>query len=138
MKSIVSSLALMLSLAATAAAADRLSIAAHQAAVTNRPLIVKFGATWCKPCHETDMLYGEQLRSMGVLVHLDVDNDATLIAANSWLGKIPESIPVAIVWEPARENWQPAKVYRGMDGIARFVSEKRPASGATMKIPHTK
>ena len=151
MKKILLSLAIALA-AGTAIAADRpydesadakaqIAAALHSAAATNKPVLLLFGANWCKDCRALDAALktgrNAELMSKFKVVKVDVGNfDHNLDVTAAYGNPTKKGIPSAVIVSPDNKVLFTTRAgeladARSMsdDGIYEFFTKAAAAAG---------
>ena len=94
--------------ASSAQPTDKYEAAYAQWKHSDRPLVLWYGAEWCGPCRTAHAQYEAEIRSGAIVVTLDIDKDAALIASHHL--PTPARIPGLAVYQPAHldaKRWHP-------------------------------
>ena len=76
----------------------------HSSVISNKTVLVDFGAEWCPPCKKMEPVLKElqrQYGSMFSLVKVDGGNDTEIMKANN-----VEALPVFIIYKSGKETWR--------------------------------
>jgi hypothetical protein len=90
---------------------------------TNQPLVIQYGATWCDPCRECERLYGAELRTCGVYLHLDVERDRKLMERHGLTP--PTHLPAVAIYPRKDHAWCPPRIMIGLPRIGIYIGEQR-------------
>ena len=88
-------------------------------------MIIHYGASWCQPCREVERLYGEKMRSAGVYLHLDIDQDAALMQAHGIARPVILPAIQTFDWKPG-EIHPTREVHVGLPRISVYVQSLHP------------
>ena len=94
---------------------------------TDKPIFVKFSATWCKPCKVIKPFVNEVFKSIGnkaLCLEIDIDDSVDLYAMLK-MKRMVNGVPTILYYQPENSTIYPDDSISGtnIDSIKRFFKE---------------
>ena len=89
----------------------------HLLSVTNKPVIMKFGATWCGPCRriETQVQQGfNRYKDSAVCINIDIDESIDLYAFLK-SKRMVQGVPTLLGYKVGNGSFAPDMIVTGAD-----------------------